>query len=233
VNIHSHSALWYSLRRRSVKGAISAPQQETGSVVALDCQATERPSAPRRTKQVLDAAETCFRDHGFHATSMAQIAAAAKMSVGHIYRYFSGKEDIIGAIVSRDVQAAMADFDAVEGDQEGVFPAIYRYWRHKFEWMADRSRSCLWLEILAESARNPEAAQVVRQARARVADRMRRLIAKGAPGRWSDEEIRQKVELLMMMMDAAAFRTISDPEYEPARAAEHFLGFARCIFDQD
>jgi AcrR family transcriptional regulator len=201
-------------------------------VVALDCQVTERPSAARRTKQVLEAAETCFRDNGFHATSMAQIAAAAKMSVGHIYRYFSGKHDIIAAIVSRDVHAAMADFDAVEEDAEGVFPAIYRHWRAKFEWMGDRSRSCLWLEILAESARNPEAAQVVREARARVNERMCRLIAKGASGRWSAEEIKQKVELLMMMMDAAAFRTISDPEYDAGRAADQFLGFAHCVFEQ-
>jgi TetR/AcrR family transcriptional regulator, repressor for uid operon len=204
-----------------------------GEVTAVDCQLSERPSAPRRTKQILEAAETCFRSNGFHATSMAQIAAAAKMSVGHIYRYFPGKDDIIAAIVSRDVGAAMADFDAVEDDVEGVFPAIFRYWRQKFEWMADRSRSCLWLEILAESARNAEAARVVRDARAHVACRMCRLIAKGAPGRWSDEVIRQKVELLMMMMDAAAFRTISDPEYDPGRAAEHFLGFARCVFERD
>jgi TetR/AcrR family transcriptional regulator, repressor for uid operon len=207
--------------------------KEGGQVTAVDCQLSERPSAPRRTKQILEAAETCFRSNGFHATSMAQIAAAAKMSVGHIYRYFPGKHDIIAAIVSRDVGAAMADFDAVEDAEEGVFPAIFRYWGQKFEWMADRSRSCLWLEILAESARNPEAARVVRDARARVACRMGGLIAKGAPGRWSDEVIRQKVELLMMMMDAAAFRTISDPQYDPGRAAEHFLGFARCVFERD
>jgi hypothetical protein len=36
----------------------------------------------------------------------------------------------------------------------------------------------------------------------------------------------------MMMMDAAAFRTISDPDYDPARAADHFLGFAQCVFEQ-
>ena len=201
-------------------------------MAALDSQATERPSAPRRTKQVLDAAEDCFRRQGFHATTMSQIAASAKMSVGHIYRYFPGKDDIIAAIVERDVAAAMADFDAVEADAQGVFPAIFNHWRQKFEWIADRSRSCLWLEILAESARNPAAAVVVRGARARVARRMCDLIEGAAEGRWSAEEIRQKVEILMMMMDAAAFRTISDPDYCAGRAADQFLGFARCVFDQ-
>ena len=202
-------------------------------MVALDCQLADRPSAPRRTRQVLDAAEGCFRQQGFHATSMAQIAAAAKMSVGHIYRYFPGKDDIIAAIVERDVHAAMADYDAVQEDAEGVFPAFYRHWRAKFEWMGDRSRSCLWLEILAESARNPNAARVVREARAKVGARMCALVEAGAPGRWSADEVKQKVELLLMLTDAAAFRTISDPEYDSACAADQLLKFARCIFDQD
>ena len=202
-------------------------------MVALDCQPTDRPSAPRRTRQVLDAAESCFRQHGFHATSMAQIAASAKMSVGHIYRYFPSKDDIIAAIVERDVHAAMTDFDAVQEDADGIFPALYRNWRDKFEWMGDRARSCLWLEILAESARNPHAAKVVCEARAKVAARMCALVEAGAPGRWSAEEVKEKVELLMILTDAAAFRTISNCAYDPARAADQLLNFARCIFDQD
>ena len=202
-------------------------------MVALDSQLTERPSAPRRTRQVLDAAESCFRQHGFHATSMAQIAAGAKMSVGHIYRYFPGKDDIIAAIVERDVHAAMTDFDAMQEDAEGIFPALFRSWRARFEAMGDRSRSCLWLEILAESARNPPVAQVVCEARARVAARICALVEAGAPGRWSPDEVKQKVELLMMLTDAAAFRTISASACDAGRAAEQFLNFARCIFDQD
>ena len=202
-------------------------------MVALESQGPERPSAPRRTKQVLEAAEACFRQNGFHSTSMAQIASRARMSVGHIYRYFPGKNDIIAAIVTRDVHATVADFDAAQENAEEVFPAFYRYWRAKFVWMGDRSRSCLWLEILAESARNPEAAQVVREARARVAERMCALIEAGAKGAWTAGEVGEKVELLMMMSDAAAFRTISDPHYDPARAADNFLRFARCLFEQD
>ena len=233
VSVHSHVVMWYSQPAASVKRRLWRRNKEWSELVALDSPPAERPSAPRRTRQVLEAADECFRRQGFHATSMAQIAAAAKMSVGHIYRYFPSKDEIIAAIVERDVAAAMADFDAVEGDAEGVFPAIFRHWRGKFEWIGDRSRSCLWLEILAEAARNPAAAAVVRAARARVARRMCALIETAAADRWSPEEIRQKVELLMMMMDAAAFRTISDPDYCAGRAADQFLGFARCMFEQD
>ena len=193
----------------------------------------ERPSAPRRVKQILEAAETCFRLYGFHASSMAQIAAAAQMSVGHIYRYFSGKDDLIAAIVERDVAAAMADFDAVEVDEAGVFPAFFRHWRAKVERMSERGCSILWLEIMSEAARNPRAAEVMARFRGSVAKRLCALVQAGAPGRWSDEEAAEKVELLMLLTDAVAFKAISEPGYDAGRTADRFVDYARCIFAQD
>ncbi len=202
-------------------------------MVALESLQTERPSAPRRVKQVLEAAETCFRLHGFHATSMAQIASTAKMSVGHIYRYFPSKDDIIAAIVERDVAAAMADFDALEDDEAGVFPAFFRHWRTKVERMSERGCSVLWLEIMSEAARNPRAARIMSAFRNSVAGRLVDLVQAGAPGRWTPDEAAEKVELLMLLTDAVAFKAISEPHYDPRRTADNFVGYARCIFEQD
>ena len=199
---------------------------------AVESLCAERPSAPRRVKQILEAAEKCFRLHGFHASSMAQIAATAQMSVGHIYRYFPGKEDLIAAIVERDVAAAMADFDAVEVDEAGVFPAFFRHWRAKIERMSERGCSILWLEIMSEAARNPRAAEVMRSFRSSVADRLCALVQAGSPGRWSEAEAAEKVELLMLLTDAVAFKAISEPHYDAKLTADKFVGYARCIFDQ-
>src|SRR3546814_14379418 len=55
----------------------------------------------KRRDQVLDAAEACFRREGFHAASVNRIAAEAGMSVGHLYRYFDSKDDIILALCER------------------------------------------------------------------------------------------------------------------------------------
>ena len=38
-----------------------------------------------RREQVLNAAAECFRQGGFHGTSIAQICKRAKMSPGHVY----------------------------------------------------------------------------------------------------------------------------------------------------
>ncbi|MFI9172587.1 TetR/AcrR family transcriptional regulator [Streptomyces lincolnensis] len=52
-----------------------------------------------RRRQILDAAALCFARNGFHATSMQDVLKEADLSAGAVYRYFSGKEELIAAIV--------------------------------------------------------------------------------------------------------------------------------------
>mgnify|MGYP003344784275 CR=1 FL=1 len=61
--------------------------------------------------RVLAAARDLFNSHGFHQTSMAELASAAQVSVGQIYRLFKGKEDIIEAIVHADADQWAEDVD--------------------------------------------------------------------------------------------------------------------------
>ena len=51
-----------------------------------------------RRRQVLDAAVKVMGQNGFHQMSMQELAAEAKVSVGLIYKYFGGKEDLLLAI---------------------------------------------------------------------------------------------------------------------------------------
>jgi len=46
-----------------------------------------------------DAAFRLFMEHGFHATSMRQIADRAGLALGGIYNHFSSKEEIFTAII--------------------------------------------------------------------------------------------------------------------------------------
>jgi len=56
-----------------------------------------------RRDQILEAARELFTINGFHATSMDDIIAAAGMSSGGGYGYFSGKDAIIAAIAQQVV----------------------------------------------------------------------------------------------------------------------------------
>lgn len=53
----------------------------------------------RTQRAIEDAAFSLFMEHGFHATSMRQIAERAGLALGGIYNYFSTKEEIFKAIV--------------------------------------------------------------------------------------------------------------------------------------
>lgn len=51
-----------------------------------------------RRNQIIEAAMACFSRDGFHRTTMQDIIRESGLSVGAIYRYFPGKEDIVAAI---------------------------------------------------------------------------------------------------------------------------------------
>lgn len=57
----------------------------------------------RRRQQILDAAQLCFARKGFHETSMQDVFTESGMSAGAVYRYFTSKNEIIGALVARTV----------------------------------------------------------------------------------------------------------------------------------
>lgn len=54
-----------------------------------------------RQRAILRAASKAFRDKGFHATGMREIASALGMTVGNLYYYFPGKEELL-AFCQRD-----------------------------------------------------------------------------------------------------------------------------------
>ncbi len=48
-----------------------------------------------KRREILRAASGCFRERGFHATGMRDVAARAGMTVGNLYYYFRNKEDLL------------------------------------------------------------------------------------------------------------------------------------------
>jgi AcrR family transcriptional regulator len=111
-----------------------------------------------RREQILDAAVTAFAREGFHKASMTDIAAAAGMSAGNLYRYFKSKDVIIQAMAERERRESnklMAELaaapDLVEALAEAVVSLVMTV---KLE------KAIVDLEIMAESARNPELAKL-------------------------------------------------------------------------
>ncbi|MFF5370500.1 TetR/AcrR family transcriptional regulator [Streptomyces sp. NPDC013187] len=66
-----------------------------------------------RRRQILDGAALCFARNGFHATSMQDVLKEVDLSAGAVYRYFSGKEELIGAIVAETLGSVRDAFEEV------------------------------------------------------------------------------------------------------------------------
>jgi AcrR family transcriptional regulator len=57
------------------------------------------PRGERTYTEILQAAHRLFLRHGYHGTSMRQIAAEAGTALGSIYNHFANKEDIFQAVL--------------------------------------------------------------------------------------------------------------------------------------
>jgi AcrR family transcriptional regulator len=177
---------------------------------------TEAPRAEARRAQIRAAAEECFRQNGFHGTSIAQISKAAGMSTGHIYHYFENKEAIIADIVAQDldrlltltaelraasdVKSAMVE-RAIEGVQDNLDPGT----------------AGLQLEIVAEAARNPHIAGIVRAADKQCRDSLAetiRALRLAAGHRDSEAMLAGMVEAISAMFEGLKIRAIRNPDID-------------------
>ena len=69
-----------------------------------------------RRDAILDAAKEVFADRGYHATTVADVAAAATLSYGSVYWYFDSKDALFHALMDREEQALR---DHVAGALDG------------------------------------------------------------------------------------------------------------------
>ena len=79
--------------------AIAMPS--TGAPAAMR---SRPPRVDNRLPQILDAAASLFREKGYAAASMRDIAAAVDMLPGSLYYHFSAKEDLLVAVYEEGVR---------------------------------------------------------------------------------------------------------------------------------
>jgi AcrR family transcriptional regulator len=78
-------------------------------------------------EEVVAAADRLFVEHGFHATSVDQIAQAAGYTKGAVYSNFAAKEDLFFAVYERRMSRAVADFErtlAASDDPAGWLESV-------------------------------------------------------------------------------------------------------------
>ncbi len=66
-----------------------------------------------RRDSILAAARDAFAKNGFEGTSIADIARAAGVSDGLVYRYFANKRDLLNAVLTEFYERTMVDLEAI------------------------------------------------------------------------------------------------------------------------
>lgn len=112
-----------------------------------------------RSKQIIDAAEKCMREKGFHQTSIQNIAQQADVSIGLIYKYYKNKEAIIEALVTNVVQRMIvllnADFERI-AHRQGQYHQVKDIVPEEVE-----SSIILLMEVSSEATRNARIQQIM------------------------------------------------------------------------
>lgn len=118
--------------------------------------------ADKKRVEVLRAAAKCFRKHGFHQTSMQQICTETGLGPGAVYRYFTGKEAIIEAMVEderRQARAIMLQMRDAESLPQAL-NATTRLFAERYRAGGDAS---LMTEVYAEGMRSKRIGAVLRK----------------------------------------------------------------------
>ncbi|MBD0421404.1 TetR/AcrR family transcriptional regulator [Streptomyces sp. TRM S81-3] len=124
-----------------------------------------------RRRQILDGAARCFARNGFHATSMQDVLKEVDLSAGAVYRYFSGKDELIAATVTEVLDSVQAMYEraALESPPPAPDVLIARTLTHMTqersavldtgEWAFPR----LMIQVWTETLRNDELSALLRE----------------------------------------------------------------------
>lgn len=88
---------------------------------------TRMNSAERRTA-IIEAARPIFAEHGYHATSTADIARAARCSEALLYRHFSSKHALLLAVLEEGAAIAQERLYDTVADADDPFATLCSKW---------------------------------------------------------------------------------------------------------
>lgn len=150
---------------------------------------------------------------------MAELACAAQVSVGQIYRLFKGKEEIIDAIVENDMRKRQAMIDDLRKRLDAGEIGI----EHMFELLLleamDNQHEGLSFDILAEASRNAQVGATIAAKCASFRASVGEFACIANP-RLSGEALEGAKEVIMSCMFGLGHRSLSAPGLSAERTAK-------------
>jgi AcrR family transcriptional regulator len=176
-----------------------------------------------KRQRLLAAAEAAFAVRGFQGAGVAEIAAGAGMVPANLYRYFAAKEEMVAEVVARQRGVIADQLRAAETETADPLSALIHFLKAlTAQAMAPEMRA-LWLEVLAEAARNKAVAAQLAADDRHLRAAFGQLLQKAVPGCAAESLARQLIALMDGIMARAGF----DPEFDGAAALAETEAFLR------
>jgi AcrR family transcriptional regulator len=181
--------------------------------------------AQERRIQIVEAARQCVVRHGFHASTIADIAATAKMSVGLIYRYFANKDALALALVESVVNRR--NTAPIPQHPEELSAGLVRMI------LSDpppeqRKDQMLLLEVHVEATRNPVVAEIIERTDATIQERFLASIYKDVPA-YDPEEAAARMEMLAAIVYGTTMRRLARPGQPSEKLVEVYRETISCL----
>ncbi|GEM30508.1 hypothetical protein NN3_15150 [Nocardia neocaledoniensis NBRC 108232] len=113
---------------RMLLGALGATDHAVTAAPAKTAPPVRRRPRDRRAT-ILRAANAAFAEHGYHRTSMADIATAVGITSGALYRHFRTKQELLGSCLREGLDLILDRVDAACADgapADAALPALVR-----------------------------------------------------------------------------------------------------------
>lgn len=173
--------------------------------------------AESQRERILDAAQKCFIEHGFHGASMARIAGEAAISAGLAYRYFESKNAIMLAIIARELEGKRERIQELCTGNDFLDSVLEKF----AAWQAgspDIMNKAIFLEMSAEASRSPEIAQAIRDSDTLVREEFERWLqlprSEGGLGVTAGQA-RERGILMQCLIEGLVVRAARDPHLDP------------------
>jgi AcrR family transcriptional regulator len=140
---------------------------------------TETPRQAAKREQIVGAASRVFAARPYHVVRMDDVAAAARVGKGTLYRYFPSKEDLYLGVVAEAFDLLIRQLERVEAADLPAAVALARMIEAIVETFA-RHLPFFRLMHQGEARLFLRKKQVVRARRDRIADGLARLLERGA-----------------------------------------------------
>ena len=173
---------------------------------------------PCSRERIVAAARHLFATQGFHKTPVSELATAAGVSVGQIYRLFTGKNAVIQAIVMEDAAAKMAELQTMNDSVKSAGLSIEEGFVELARRALSKGDEALSFEIMAEAHRNSVVADSIGGLCKGFRDVISELACVANPA-LTATQLEGAEELVLAFMFGLGHRTLSRPRLSEDQTA--------------